>query len=141
MNNTELLKKLQEVLEIEYTDIFTYNNESELFKLKLKDGEKIANVYKKFVLDELVHADIISQHISLLGGKPVWEYKNIFVSKSIRESLKVHLEREIKSYHSYTELINLVDDRKFKTELKGIRENEKEHIEKITKILKSLTSK
>lgn len=138
MEIKELLKKLQEILDLEYSDVFIYNNEAELFKLKFKDVENLIKVYKEFALDELTHADIISKQISLLGEKPIWEYKNIFTSNSIRESLKVHLEREIKSYQIYTEVIKSVQDREFKILLKGIRENEKEHIEKIRNILKKI---
>ncbi|MFN3966584.1 MAG: hypothetical protein ACK4JE_02665 [Endomicrobiia bacterium] len=35
---------------------------------KIKKGEKFAKIYKDFSLDELMHADIISQKILNLGG-------------------------------------------------------------------------
>lgn len=138
MIKQKLIENLQQILEIEYIDIFTYNNEAKLFKEKIKDGEKLAKIYKDFALDELTHADIISKYISSLGEKPIWEYKNIFVSKSIRESLKVHLAKEIKAYQTYTDLIKQIEDREFKLLLKGIRDNEKEHIETITEFLKKI---
>ncbi|MFN3551028.1 MAG: ferritin-like domain-containing protein [Endomicrobiia bacterium] len=138
MDKKTLIEKLQEILEFEYTDIFIYNNEANLFKEKIKGGEKLAEIYKDFALEELTHADNISKQISSLGRKPLWEYKNIFVSNSIRESLKLHLEREIKAYKAYTELIKQIEDREFKILLKGIRDNEKQHIEQISKFLKKI---
>ncbi len=138
MNKEELLKILQELLEFEYTDIFVYNNEAELFRKKIKDGEKLSKLYKNFALDELTHADLISKKILELNRKPIWNYKNIFVSSSIRESLKIHLEKEIKIYQKYSNLIENIEDREFKTILKGIRDNEKEHITRISYFLKKL---
>ncbi|MCX7940518.1 MAG: ferritin-like domain-containing protein [Endomicrobia bacterium] len=138
MEKKELLKKLQEALEFEYTDIFLYNNEAELFKKKIIDGDKIAKLYKNFALDEITHADIISKQIINIKGTPVWEYKNIPVSKSIRESLRSHLDREVSAYRNYTYLIEQVEDRELKVLLKGIRENENEHIKQITDFLKRL---
>ncbi len=138
MHEKRLIETLQQILETEYTDVFIYYNESLLFEKKIKYGEKLAQIYKEFSLDELRHADIISQKILSLNGKPVWEYKNFFVSKSIRESLKFHIAREIKAYQTYTNLIENILDRDFKIVLKGIRQNEKEHIEKISYFLKRL---
>ncbi len=136
MDKNQLLEILQQILETEYTDIFIYYNEAGLFEKKIKEGERIAKIYKDFSLDELRHADIISQKILDLGGRPVWEYKSFFVPKSIRESLRLHLERETNSYNTYSNLIKNIDDRDFKIVLKGIRQNEKEHIEEITDFLK-----
>ncbi len=138
MGGIFLVKKLQEILEFEYTDIFTYNNEANLFKEKIKDREQLFQIYKNFALEELTHADIISKQISSLGEIPFWEYKNIFVSNSIRESLKLHLDREITVYKTYIDLIKQVEDRELKILLKGIRDNEKGHIEQISKFLKKI---
>lgn len=138
MDKKQLIEILQQILETEYTDVFIYYNEAGLFEKKIKEADKLVKTYKDFSLDELRHADIISQKILSLGGRPVWEYKNFFIPKSIKESLKLHLERETKSYQTYNNLIKNIDDRDFKITLKGIRENEKEHIEEITDFLKEL---
>jgi rubrerythrin len=138
VNQEKLLEILQELLEAEYTDIFVYNGEAELFRKKIKEGDRLAKLYKDLALEELSHADLISKKILELNEKPVWEYKNIFLSNSIRESLKIHLEREIAIYRKYSDLIEQIEDKEFKTILKGIRENEKEHITYISDFLRKV---
>lgn len=138
MDNTQLLSTLQEILEFEYTDIFIYNNEANLFKQKIKNSQNIVTLYKTFALDELSHADIISKKIIELDGAPIWQYKQINLTNSIRESIKHHIERELKAIQTYTNLIKIISDRTFKTQLKGILANEKEHLEELSKFLKNL---
>ncbi len=138
MDNTQLLKTLQEILEFEYTDVFIYNNEANLFKNKIKNSKNLVTLYKEFALDELSHADIISRKIIELGSAPLWQYKQIELSDSIRDSLKRHLERELNAIQTYTKLINQLNDRSLKTQLKRILANEKEHLQEITEFLRKL---
>lgn len=138
MDKTQLVKLLQEILEFEYTDIFLYNNEAELLLKRIKDSEKLYKLYKNFALDELAHADIISRKMLDLGGKPIWQYKMLEYSDSVRQSLKSHIERETKAIQLYSKLINEIEDRSFKVILKGIRQNEEEHLQKIVDFLQKL---
>ncbi|MCX7910293.1 MAG: ferritin-like domain-containing protein [Endomicrobia bacterium] len=138
MDKYKLIEKLQEMLNYEYTDVFIYNNEAELLENKIKNGAKLKSLYKNFALDELTHAEIISKKILDLKEKPIWEYKNFLVSKSVRESLKFHIEREIKAIRSYQELIENITDREFKIKLKGIKNDEEEHLKQITDFLNNL---
>ncbi len=138
MNNIQLLKTLQDLLEFEYTDVFIYNNEANLFKQKIKNSENLVILYKNFALDELSHADIISKKIIELDATPVWQYKIISITNSIRESVKNHIDREIKVIQIYANLIKEISDRPFKTQLKGILTNEKEHLEQLNEFFKRL---
>ncbi|MCS7228260.1 MAG: ferritin-like domain-containing protein [Endomicrobia bacterium] len=141
MDNNFVAEILQEILEVEYTDIFVYNTEAQLFEQKLKYGDQIAKLYKSFALDELTHADIISKKILEFEKKPIWVYKNFDVSKSVRESLKYHVNREVKSIQLYSKLLDIINDRSFKIQLKGIQQNEKEHLEQVTEFLRKLYTK
>jgi bacterioferritin (cytochrome b1) len=91
--------------------MFVYNSEAEFFKKKIKNSENLVKMYKNFAIDELTHADIISQRIIFLNGFPRWEYKIVSVSNSVHETLRYHIEREIQAIRIYTDLLN-----KLKTE-------------------------
>ena len=138
MQKEQLIKILQKILEFEYTDMFVYNSEAELFKKKIKDNENLVKMYKNFAMDELTHADIISQKIVSLKGTPLWEYKIVTISNSVHETIRNHIEREVQSIRIYTDLLNKTEDRKFKVVIKGIISNEKEHLEHLTKFFNSL---
>jgi bacterioferritin len=138
MLKEQLIETLQKILEFEYTDMFVYNSEAELFKKKIKNSENLVKMYKNFAIDELTHADIISQRILFLNGSPRWEYKIVSVSNSVHETLRYHIEREIQAIRIYTDLLNNTEDRKFKVVIKGIFSNEKEHLEHLTKIFNNL---
>lgn len=136
MQRKLLVERLQELLTFEYTDVFIYHNEANLFKQKLKEPKRLPETYKNFALDELTHADLVSKYLVELKVKPTWEYKEVILSNSIRDSLKRHLEREIKVYQKYIELTEQIEDRSWKTTLRGIAFNEKTHIKKIIEFLK-----
>jgi len=138
MLKEQLIEILQKILEFEYTDMFVYNSEAELFKKKIKNSENLVKMYKNFAIDELTHADIISQRIIFLNGSPRWEYKIVSVSNSVHETLRYHIEREIQAIRVYTDLLNNTEDRKFKVVIKGIISNEKEHLKHLTKIFNNL---
>jgi bacterioferritin len=138
MLKEQLIEILQKILEFEYTDMFVYNSEAELFKKKIKNSENLVKMYKNFAIDELTHADIISQRIIFLNGSPRWEYKIVSVSNSVHETLRYHIEREIQAIRVYTDLLNNTEDRKFKVVIKEIISNEKEHIKHLTKIFNNL---
>jgi|GEM_PF-1465053 len=138
MQKEQLIKILQKILEFEYTDMFVYNSEAELFKKKIKNSENLVKMYKNFAMDELTHADIISQKIVSLKGTPLWEYKIVTISNSVHETIRNHIEREVQSIRIYTDLLNKTEDRKFKVVIKGIISNEKEHLEHLTKFFNNL---
>jgi rubrerythrin len=138
MQKEQLIKILQKILEFEYTDMFVYNSEAELFKKKIKNSKNLVKMYKNFAMDELTHADIISQKIVSLKGTPLWEYKIVTISNSVHETIRNHIEREVQSIRIYTDLLNKTEDRKFKVVIKGIISNEKEHLEHLTKFFNSL---
>ncbi len=138
MQKSQLIKVLQEILEFEYTDLFVYNAEAELFKKKIKNGENLVKMYKNFAMDELTHADVISQKIISLKGVPRWKYKLIEISKYVHETLKNHIERELQAIRIYTNLLSQIEDREFKITIKGIISNEKDHLIHLTKFYNNL---
>lgn len=134
----KLLELLKYAFEMEYTDTFLYLKEAEMFKRKIIDGEKLANIFEKFSQMELRHADSLAKKIIELGGEAKWDFRPIEVSTSLRETLKRHLENEYKTYQLYEEIIVINKDLDFKLILQGIQRNEKEHLKKIIGILKKI---
>ncbi|HCJ67311.1 MAG TPA: hypothetical protein DHV62_08330 [Elusimicrobia bacterium] len=134
----KLLELLNLAFEMEYVDVFLYLKEAGMFKKKIVAGEKLAKIFEEFSQMELIHADRLAMKIIELGGKAHWTFRTLEPSSSLREVLKKHLESETKAYHLYSEIIKITEELDFNLILKGIREDEKEHIEKVTDILKKL---
>ena len=134
----EFCSLLHDLLTKEYNDAFLYLKEAEIFSKKISGGEKLASVFKEFSQTEFRHVDRLAMKLIELGGKTDYYFNPYKIEKSIRETLENHLERETHAYIAYDKLIPLCDDTDFKTIIKGIRENEKEHLDKIVHILKKL---
>jgi bacterioferritin len=130
-NKEKFISKLNEALKYEYTDFFSYRRESVLFKEKIVDGEKLEKEFLLLSNIELQHADILSNKIVELGGEPLWKIEDIYISTSLKETLLHHIETESMMYKFYSELLEVVTDRNFSIIIQGIRENEKEHLEKV----------
>lgn len=134
----KLLTLLNTAFEDEYSDTFLYLREAELFRRKIVAGERLESIFKEFSAMELRHADRVAAKIIELGGKPRWEFKPLETSTSLREILQKHLVRETNAVHGYTTLIGLARGTDFEIILKGIREDEKEHLVEVSRILKGL---
>lgn len=134
----KLIDMLNEALILEYTDFFSYRRESVLFREKLVEGEKLGKEFFDLSNSELRHADILSASIVELGSEPVWKIAEIFSSNSLRETLAHHMKLEMSMIKFYSEIIKINTDKNFEVILKGMQENEKEHLQRITEILSRL---
>lgn len=133
MDKNDLVKSLNEALQLEYTDIFLYPRQADIVKEK-----EISQMFEKFGRMELRHADNIAMQINALGGKPVWEFSMLDAKESLDEILDDHLENESKAIALYNELIEAADregEDELKLILKGIRAEEEHHFKKIKEIL------
>jgi bacterioferritin (cytochrome b1) len=137
-NKNELLNKLTSAFNIECNDLFIYNKEADLINKKIKNGKNLAVKFNELAKCELRHADRIAMEIIRLGGKPEWECRLPKPETSIRSIIKKHLENEAKMYIFYEDLINMTEDIDFKLTLKGIRADEKDHIDLMADLLKDL---
>ncbi|OGS20533.1 MAG: hypothetical protein A2252_09750 [Elusimicrobia bacterium RIFOXYA2_FULL_39_19] len=132
----KMLELLIQAFNMEYEDIFYYLREASFYKTKIKGAEKIVSTFEEFGRMELRHADILAMKIIALGGKAKLTYKPIESIPNMKDVLKKHIESESKMYRIYAELIEICTDRDFKLVLKGIREDEKDHLEKVTYLYK-----
>ena len=131
----ELLARLAEE---EYNDMFLYFKEAGLFKKKLHKGQRIADLFNRFAAVELRHADILTAKLIALGGTPHASLKFLETATSLHSVLERHRVRERTAHDEYARLLDMTDDEAFRISLKGIRENEREHLETITHILDRL---
>jgi len=137
-NKNEFLALLTTAFQCEYNDVFLYLREAALFRRKIVDGERIAAAFEKFSQMELRHADRVSMKILEMGKIPRWEFKPLETEPSLHKVLQKHMSEEFAAYNLYGKLIEAADDHDFKIVLKGIREDEKEHLVKMRELLKKL---
>ncbi len=131
MDKDELIKVLNYALQFEYNDVFLYPREAR----EVKD-KNVAEIFEKFGLMEIRHADMLSIRILELGGKPIWEFKLLGELSDLKEILKRHLEREEKTVNFYQNLIEQLDDPEVKIVLRGIKAEEEMHRDKIKELLR-----
>ncbi len=134
----KFIKMLNYGLNYEYTDFFTYRKESAMMQKKIVSGEKLADEFIRFSNMELRHADILSNKIVELGFEPIWQMENIFYNDSLRETLLRHIEKENLAYKFYTELQKINTDLTFEIVIKGIQQDEKEHLNRLTNLFKKI---
>ena len=130
MDKDGLIKVLNYALQFEYNDVFLYAREAK----EIKD-KNVAEIFEKFGLMEIRHADMLSIRIFELGGKPVWEFKLLSDLSDLKEILKKHLDREERTVNFYQNLIDQIDDPEIKILLRGIRAEEEIHRDKIKELL------
>ena len=135
-----LLELLNAAFEREYNDVFLYLKEAELFRGKIVGGNKIGDIFESFSLMELRHADRIASKIVELGGKAQWKFMPFEIAESLRIVLEKHAVYEHKAISLFEEILALCGDSDSRLIIKGIKQEEKEHLDKITHILKHLKS-
>lgn len=130
MKTDEIISKLNEALQMEYSDIFLYPREA-----KLIEDKDISSIFEHFGLMEVRHADLLAMRILNLGGKPEWDFFLLKELTELEDILKRHRDYEGKVVALYAKLIPEVDD-ETRIILRGIREEEKGHLETIEDLLK-----
>ncbi len=137
-NKEKFIKLLNIAFENEYNDVFLYLKEADLFRKKMVSGDKIGGIFNDFSVMELRHADRLAMKMIELGVKAEWVFKPLEPSNSIREVLENHVKIEANSVKYYDEMLKVCEDKDFIITIKGIREDEKEHLEKVSHILKKI---
>lgn len=134
MEKSKLIKLLNEALQTEYTDVFSYPRQAD----KIKEKE-VSEKFERFGRMEVRHADNIARQILTLGGKPNWEFTILDIKESIDEMLLDHLEREgkaIKLYQALIEFAEKEEEDELKLILKGIKSEEESHLTEIEELVK-----
>jgi len=135
--NEKVLKKLDEILEMEVSGVSRYLH----YSLMITGPNRIPIV--KFFRDQaqeaLDHAAIIGEKIAALAGHPSLRSKPVPESNKhgVLEILSESLEFERQGLQLYKELLSLIDGDIALEELaRGFIRLEQEHIEEVEKMLK-----
>jgi len=129
MDKISLIKGL---INEEFFDSELYLRESELFKKKIINGEKISLVFKKFSEDENKHILILKKIYNINSNI---SHRKIISYKRLRNVLRMHLVREKKSIILYKKLMFLAKDKKEADIIKAIIDSEENHLLTIKKYL------
>jgi bacterioferritin len=133
-NNDNLIKLLNEALQMEYVDIFLYPREASEAK-----SSEIAERFEHFGRMEVRHADSLAMQIINLGGVPKWDFLPIQSKKSLDEILLDHIDRERKAVHLYTNIIDVASENsemQIELVLRGIKADEELHLNFVKELLK-----
>ncbi|MGX4598075.1 ferritin-like domain-containing protein [Faecalimicrobium sp. JNUCC 81] len=104
-----------------------------------KSYTDLANMWLQISFIEMHHLDILSQVITLLGGKPKyrgsfstlgqpWNGSFVYYGDNICDQLNVDLESEYQAISNYENHIRMIDDKYIKNILRRIILDEQIHI-------------
>jgi bacterioferritin len=134
--NTDLLKKLDEILEMEISGTVRYLH----YSLMIKGPNRIPIV--KFFRDQATeafqHAAVIGEKITALGGHPSLKVEAIKETgkHDVMDILRESMEQEKRAVQLYRDLLNLCgDDIAIEELAREMIRLEVEHIEEVEKML------
>lgn len=126
------LRYIKGLINEEYADYSLYHNEADLFKNKIVGGEKIAEIFINFSFDEIRHIEKLRK-IFDIADKPL--RRKIPMIRSLRETLRRHLERESIALKEYRALKTLLNDENKVKMIDEIIADEEKHYSTIKKYL------
>ena len=116
---------LNKALQLEYFDVFSYPREANLIK-----DNVIKSKFEEFGLMEIRHADLLSQRILALGGKPIWDFHLMQGENDLKKIISRHIDYEQRAIDFYADLIKEVDDQT-RIFLRGIKSEEEAHLSQL----------
>lgn len=131
MQTYEIIFNLNKALQMEYSDVFLYPREAKMIK-----DSMISSCFEKFGLMEIRHADMLSQRIIALGGKPAWDFALLEDKTDLKDILNRHIGYETRAIDFYGKLLEEVDG-ETKIILRGIRAEEEVHLSKVKELLEA----
>jgi rubrerythrin len=135
----ETVDLLQKALIMEIEDVFLYLREAQLFRRKLVAGERLAQAFVEFALNEMRHVDLLVGYLARLGQVLAPEFTVPPASRSLRRTLAFHEEREVDACALYSRLISLDEERSEHWGVfDAIREEEETHLARIRRVLRHL---
>ena len=130
-NNSEVLRLLNESLQIEYSFIINYPQ----IASRIRD-ENIRKDVLNLGTASMKHADTVSAAIVSLEGEPEWRFALLEDGISNTEIFTAQLEKEKQALELHNRCTALVTDNKLKDNLAIVAKDEEWHIKLVEKILK-----
>jgi bacterioferritin len=138
MNKKIIINKLTEIFDLELSGVIRYTH----YSLMIFGPNRLPLVdfFKMQANESLVHANLVGEHITGLGGHPplnINEIKETF-KHDISEILKETLDHEKKAIKTYYELLHLIDGQSVYLEeyARSMIGQEELHVMEVEKMLK-----
>ena len=135
MDKPKVIKKLNQALERELTEVVKYMHQS--FWVKGKGRRRLVNFFREQSRESMGHAIRLGEHIVGLGGNPVVRILEIYEPRkgSARRLLEQCVEDERAARDGYLKLLPLVQqDKTLKRLVAGLAREEGAHIAQIQKM-------
>ncbi len=133
MDKEGIIEMLNQDLSGEIEAILVYmRNSSVSIGSKCKTGHELEEI----ALDEMRHAEWLSDLIVGLGGKPAMTHRELdFGGSTARDFIKRTIELEKEAIEMYKEHISAIDDIKIKEKLQHILKEEEWHLKEFEELL------
>ena len=138
MDKEKIIKKLSGIFNLELIGVIRYTH----YALMIFGANRLPLIdfYRQQAKESLVHADMIGEHITGLGGHPPLNTENIKETHKhhIKDILSETLEHEKKAIKAYYELLELVKDKSVYLEefARSMIGEEELHVLEVEKMLK-----
>ena len=132
-DNVQIIKLLNEALEIEYTMIVHLPR----LESSLQDDEAKKLVHK-LSSDSTTHSSIVANAIKQLGGQPSWSFTPYPDGYELTQIFQAQLLLEQKALESHRQAANLVESGPLADQLNTIADEEYQHIDVVNQIISKL---
>jgi len=139
MTKEEIIKELNNALEIEHSAIIMYLHHAEF--VKGLNAEPIIARLKEIASDEEKHRDMLRERIVVLGGIPSTKLSDLEIkhSDNIKEMLRDELREEEEAVKLYQKIFSMVKDLENSETLYHaiyhLIQGEQEHVEELKRLL------
>ena len=138
MNKKKIINKLSEIFNLELTGVTRYTH----YALMIFGSNRLPLIdfYRQQAKESLMHADMVGEHITGLGGHPPLNTENIKETHKhkIEDILYETLQHEKKAIDTYYQLLDLVKDKSVYLEefARSMIGQEELHVLEVEKMLK-----
>jgi len=138
MNKKKIINKLSDIFNLELTGVTRYTH----YALMIFGSNRLPLIdfYRQQAKESLMHADMVGEHITGLGGHPPLNTENIKETHKhkIKDILSETLQHEKKAIDTYYELLDLVKDKSVYLEefARSMIGQEELHVLEVEKMLK-----
>ena len=138
MNKEEVIKQLSKIFNLELTGVIRYTH----YALMIFGANRLPLIdfYRQQAKESLIHADMIGEHITGLGGHPPLNTENIKETHkhNIKDILTETLEHEKSAIDAYYGLLELVKNQSVYLEefARSMIGQEELHVLEVEKMLK-----
>ena len=134
LDNTKLIKLMNEGLEMEYASQIQYLTQAAITKGPYAEG--LIARFKEIAGDETEHAQILRDRIVALGGVPTTKVGEIQIHKDSLQAVKINLKYEVDTVDFYRKLLNLIphDEVILYEAVEHVLQDSQEHVEELGRL-------